>query len=233
MREPEPLAFLIASIYPWGSDEQGQPYQQQQQQHQVAGGMDEDDAMAGGPLLAPPFECGTYARGRMPSFKSVHVCCLPACFYDHAWLLFCHTCPSIPTPTCVSLTHIRIHLPRSSPPPQTNKHHRKGRSGRLYLRRFRQVTEGGILEVDRASIHLSPDEARLLSLERCVVARLVVCIGYVSPFSAVCILKLTLSATILKLTSSATTPDTGTRSCWPSRRRRRKRADAGGRRSPV
>ena len=84
MREPEPLAFLITSAYPWGSDGSAQlPQLQHHHQHhqqQVAGGADEDAwvfaaegtaaaAMGAGPLLAPPFECGTYARGRMPSFK--------------------------------------------------------------------------------------------------------------------------------------------------------------------
>ena len=65
----------------------------------------------------------------------------------------------------------RVHLTQTT---DAHNHHaqpksktkRKGRSGRLYLRRSRHVTAEEVLEVDRASIHLSPDEARLLSLER-------------------------------------------------------------------
>lgn len=63
VREPEPLAFLITATVPWGVNEQMGAQQQEAFSFTGPGGVL-------GPA-PPPFECGTYARGRMPSFKCV------------------------------------------------------------------------------------------------------------------------------------------------------------------
>ncbi len=86
MREAEPLAFLITSAYAWGIDDPRASAPPPSPQDEAAAPMGQEGVdgwgFGGGaampvharPLVlppAPPFECGTYARGRMPSFKCV------------------------------------------------------------------------------------------------------------------------------------------------------------------